>query len=72
MNYLGLLEEEVIAVDANPKLKLKSQHPKWDNRHGENQTSSADRHREVPYQNIVLGQHTPLYPPLAAIGLNKR
>lgn len=54
MNYLGRLEEEVIAVDAKPKLKLKSQHPKWDNRHGENQTSSVGRHQEVPYQNIVL------------------
>lgn len=54
MNHLGLLEEEVIAVDAHPKLKLKSQHPKLDNRHDENQTSSAGRHREVPYQNTVL------------------
>lgn len=54
MNHLGLLKEEAIAVDAHPKLKLKSQHPKWDNRHGENQTSSAGRHREVQYQNTVL------------------
>lgn len=52
MNYLGVLEEEVIAVDVHLKLKLKTQYPKSDNRPGENQTSSAGRHREVPYHNL--------------------